>query len=185
MNSVVKSFVSILLSMFAIAPVVSAGDFSESFKNWVLGPQASAAVVKLESVSLDAVSAECIQCHNGRNSSHIAIKSADSPMQFSPSGRQSNHPVGMNYDKYVVSQPASFRSRSALNPNINFANGQVACISCHEQKDREEIVNGHGSYTGLTLVSSAPASKKDMCTSKKTLTVGPKKTDLCMSCHAM
>lgn len=184
MNSVAKSFVSILLCLFATAPV-SAGNFSESFKNWVFGSQANASVVRLETVSLDAVSAECIQCHNGRDSSHIAIKSADSPMQFLSSGRQSNHPVGMNYDKYVASQPASYRSRNVINPNINFANGQVGCITCHEQKDKGDVADSHDSYVGLSVVSSVPASKKDRCTSKKTLTVGPKKTDLCLSCHAM
>ena len=107
-------------------------------------------------------------------------------MQFSVSGLQSNHPVGMNYDKYAVSQPASYRPRTRLNPNIRFANGQVTCISCHEQKDgKEGAVHAVGSRAGLVTASAVSVSKKDMCTSKKTLTVGPKKSDLCMSCHTM
>ncbi len=179
------SLVYILLSILVV-PSVSAGTFSASFNSWLLGPQTSAAVIKAEPDKLDTASAACMQCHSDRGSGHITIKSADSPLQFSASGRQSNHPVGMNYDKYVVSQPASYRPRTRLNPNISFANGQVTCISCHEQKDgKEGAIHATGSNTGLVIASAVSVSKKDMCTSKKTLTVGPKKSDLCMSCHAM
>jgi len=168
------------LLTLCVVPVVSAAGFSEGFKNWLLEPQASELVAKADIVRLDAVSAECMQCHNSKDSGHIILKSANSSMQFAASGRQSNHPVGMNYDEYVVRQPASFRSRAMLNPNISFSNGQVTCVSCHEQKDRKEL-----SYTGLSSAGNVHLSKKEMCTSRKTLTVGPKKSDLCMSCHAM
>lgn len=185
MRNTGKSLIYIMLIMFA-APSVCAGTFSASFQSWLLGPQASSAVIKTEQVRLDAVSAECMQCHNGRDSSHIAIKSADSPMQFSVSGRQSNHPVGMNYDKYAASQPASYRPRSRLSPKISFANGQVACITCHQLKDSNEYESHNaGSFQKVSTASVASVSGKDMCTSRKTLTVGPKKSDLCMSCHAM
>jgi len=185
MKIIGKSLVYIILSILVI-PSVSAGSFSESFKNWVLGPEASASVIQSEPVKLDNASNECMQCHNGRDSSHISIKSADSPMQFSASGHQLNHPVGMNYDQYADSQPASYRPRAMLNPSISFANGDVSCISCHEQKSKEEITKQNiDLHTGFTTASVGVISNKDRCTSKKTLTVGPRASDLCMSCHAM
>jgi len=171
---------------FLMAMGIAPGVFADSFKNWLLGPDAANSVKDTRSakvirtVKLDSVSSECLQCHNGNNSRHVTIKSADSPMRFSASGQQSNHPMGMNYDRYVAKQPASYRSRSVLSPKIVLINGQVGCISCHEQKSREERA-----YNGLTATNAVVISKKQMCTSKKTLTVGPRKSDLCMACHNM
>ncbi len=180
---VIRQSIVCMLLIISVTPTVSAG----SFKDWLLGPQASVQVQKAELVVLDTVSEECMQCHRNRGSSHIVVKSADSPMQFSVSGRQANHPVGMNYDQFVVSQPASYRPRSRLNPNISFANGQVTCLSCHEQKDNERgRLHAGGSNTRLVVMARVVSiSANDMCTAKKTLTVGPNKSDLCVSCHAM
>ena len=179
MKKVCKIYLFFLM-VIVTSPIVSADSFNNRFKNWLLGPEANTPVAISKSVKLDAVSAECMQCHNGRDSRHVVVKSADSPMKFTASGQQSNHPVGMDYDRYVTSQPASFRPRAALNPRIGFINGQVGCISCHEQKSREERA-----YNGLTATNAVAVPKKEMCTSRKNLTVGPKKSDLCMACHTM
>ena len=178
--------VLIVLAVMCISPSIYAGSFNDSFKSWLLGPEANATVIKVNPVSLDSVSSECMQCHNGRESSHITIKNADTPVQFTASGQQSNHPVGMNYDKYVSSQPGSYRPRAMLNPKIRFAIGQVTCISCHELKDKKErAMQGSVALSGEAGASALPVSKKELCTARKTLTVGPRKSDLCMSCHNM
>lgn len=183
MKDFIKAFA--LLAIFVFPPV-SAGSFSDSFKSWVLGSEASASVTKAEPVSLDTVSAEGIQCHNGRDSGHIVVKSADSAMQYTTSGRQSNHPIGMKYDEYAASDPTSYRPRALLDPNVSFVNGRVMCISCHQQKNsRQSAKYGNDSYDGMSPAGFVSVSTNVACTAKKTLTVGPRVSDLCMSCHTV
>ncbi len=172
-----KSFVAVLL-IVCVVPSVSAGNFKE----WLLGSGAKAP----EPVQLDVSSAQCMKCHNSKDSGHITVKHADSPMQFTASGLQTNHPVGMHYGNYALNQPASFRSRATLNPKIMLAGGRVTCISCHEQKEKDvSTANAARTYGNVLAASGGSLSGLDMCTSKKTLTVGPKTSDLCMSCHTM
>jgi hypothetical protein len=180
-----KQAVFVLFTMFLVPPA-SAGSFSESFKNWILEPETSVSVIRDEQISLDVASDECVQCHNGRDSGHIVVKSARSAMQFTASGRQSNHPVGMNYDQFVSDQPSSYSPRSELDPNIFFANGKVVCLSCHLPKGKAKNA-GHraDSDLGLARVSYPSPSIRDSCTARKTLTVGPRTTDLCLSCHTI
>lgn len=185
MKVIFKLFIFVLLNILVLTPAL-AGSFSDSFKSWVLDERANVPMSKAESVNLDTASAECMQCHNGSNSSHIVVKSASSVMQFTVSGRQSNHPIGMRYDEYAASDPNSYRARGLLDPNINFVNGRVMCVSCHEQKNnRESALFGYDSYSTLSTASLVSVSTRAACTVKKKLTVGPKISDLCMSCHTV
>ena len=104
MKVTIQSIVFVLLTISGL-PTGLAGSFSDSFKSWVLDGEASESVAKAETVNLDASSAECMQCHSGGNSGHIVVKSANSAMQFTASGRQSNHPIGMKYDENTSSDP--------------------------------------------------------------------------------
>ena len=163
MKVIFKSFIFVLLNIAIVTPAL-AGSFSGSFKSWVLDEGANVLVTKAESVNLDTASAECMQCHNGRNSSHIVVKSASSAMQFTVSGRQSNHPIGMKYDEFAASDPNSYRPRALLDPNISFVNGRVMCVSCHEQKNnRKKISNGYNSYAGLSTASFVSVSTQPAC----------------------
>jgi len=182
MKVIIKSVIFVLLNIAIVAPA-SAGSFSDSFKSWVLNGEASASVTKAETVNLDASSAECMQCHDGRSSGHIVVKSANSAMQFTASGRQSNHPIGMNYAGYAVSNPASYRSRATLDPNIRLVSGRVACVSCHQAKEYGESAR-HGLDSYLK-VSTVAVSNRGINSTKMKLTVGPRVTDLCMGCHTI
>jgi hypothetical protein len=185
MRVIIKSIIFVLLNIVIVTPVL-AGSFSDGFKSWVLDEGVSVSVAKAEPVRLDAISAECMQCHSGRNSGHIVVKSADSAMQFTASGRQSNHPINMKYDDYATNDPNSYRPRSLLDPNISLVNGKVMCISCHQQKNNKASTQyGFGFNKELSSGSFIPVSTKAACTSKKTLTVGPRMTDLCLACHTI
>lgn len=185
MKVIIKSLVFVLLNIAVLTPV-SAGSFSDSFKSWVLDDDTSE--TKADTVNLDIASADCIQCHNGRDSGHIVVKSAKSAMQFTASGRQSNHPIGMRYDEYASSKPASYRSRNTLNPNIRLVDGLVSCVSCHQQKDRSQGARhgvGIDPYMKVSNTAIGSASVKNIESSKMILTVGPRATDLCMACHTI
>lgn len=187
MKVIIKSVILVLLNIALVTPV-SAGSFSNSFKSWVLDDGSGASAAKTETIRLDLSSAECMGCHNGKDSGHIVVKSANSPMQFTASGRQSNHPIGMRYDDYASSDPTSYRSSATLDPNIRLVGGRVACVSCHQLKDSRANAR-HGisidPYQKVSAVTTGSQSDKKAYSSKMTLTVGPRVTDLCMACHTI
>ncbi|MDH5356663.1 MAG: hypothetical protein OEY09_19645 [Gammaproteobacteria bacterium] len=184
MKLITQSFVFVLLNISVLTPV-SAGSFSDSFKSWVLDDETSAPAAKTETVRLDVSSAECMGCHNGKDSGHIVVKSANSAMQFTSSGRQSNHPIGMRYDDYAANDPASYRSSATLDPNIRLVGGRVACVSCHQLKDRSGNTPHGVSFDPYQKVSTRSLSNNNAAASTMTLTVGPRVTDLCMACHTI
>ena len=180
MKNMTRSLAATLF-FFTLASPLQAAGFPDSFRAWVLGEENRPAP-KSEALVLDQASEGCIQCHNGRDSGHIVVKSAQSPMQFTASGRQSNHPIAMDYDRYVMEQPGSYRPRSQVDPNIRFAGGRVSCISCHLPREGTGgFVPGPDTSPGFLRVSHKTVSVDD-CTSDK-LAVGPRVTDLCLSCH--
>lgn len=120
--------------------------------------------------------AVCMQCHNGSNAEAIIIKHAETAMTFTSHGN-TNHPIGMFYNTYARKSPADYVAAARLDPRIKLENGQVTCVSCHETKQ--------------TLLHKDVASLKkrnvtiNACSSKKTLTTGPSRTRLCLSCHTI
>lgn len=167
----------------------TAGNFSDSFKAWVLGAEAEASIVKPQAVKFDNVTSGCMECHNGEGASHVTAKSASSAMQFMSSGAQVNHPIGMIYGDYVNRMPGQYKSPAMMNKNINFVDGMVACTSCHLPKSQEHAVRAEtisfASFNGNGSAVSNAVSAQGICTSSKNLTVGPKQSDLCMACHNM
>ena len=148
-----------------ISPVASAG----TFRDWLLGSEAQAST-GLEDIQLDSFARGCMECHNGVGASHIAVKDARSPLQISGS-MNVNHPVGMDYDEHANRKPRGYRSSASLDPNIVLVGGRVSCVSCHQLKEDEpqQIVTAQIGHSN--------------CTASSQLTVGPKETDLCLSCH--
>ena len=187
MKVIIQSFVFVLLNI-AVLTSESAGSSSDSFKSWVLDDGSSASAAKAETVRLDVSSAECMGCHNGMDSGHIVVKSANSAMQSTTSGRQSNHPIGMKYDEFASSDPGSYRSSATLDLNIRLVGGRVACVSCHQLKNTRGNAR-HGisidPYLKVSAVTSGSVSNKNTAFSKMTLTVGPRVTDPCMACHTV
>jgi formate-dependent nitrite reductase cytochrome c552 subunit len=191
MKVIVNSlFYLVLLSSLSLP--ANAGGFAESFKNWVLDAdtqivEANTQIVEALAATprLDPVSAGCMSCHGGDHALGIVIKSADAPLQFTSSGHQSNHPVGMNYEKYAAGLPSGFHPRAGLNPGINLVNGQVGCGTCHQQKSRSTPAHGAESAQVMRLAAADSSDPGQRCTSTSALTVGPRTSDLCMACHAM
>lgn len=161
-------FIIISLLVFGTSGV-NASSFNEQFRNFVLDDTETAT----KPVSIDGASQQCMSCHNGSLGSHIQIKDAAKPMQFSSFGTRA-HPVGMQYVNYAAQRPHSFRERTALNPQIQLVDGRVGCLSCHIIKQNEMLV---------AINQSTKAAINNTCISSKTLTVGPRYTDLCLSCH--
>lgn len=165
MRSLKLLVLAITLSAF-ISPVASAG----SFRDWLLGSEAQASTGGIQDIQLDSFARGCMECHNGDAASHITVKSANAPMQIS--GMMNvNHPVGMNYNEHASRKPRGYQSSASLDPNILLVDGRVSCVSCHQLKVDEP-----------QQMASAQIGNSN-CSSSSQLTVGPKETDLCLSCH--
>lgn len=172
----------VMLLNLATAQAVFAGSIGDSFKSWLLGSEAQASMLIDYQPGLDRIAQGCVQCHNGVRARHITVKDADAPLQFSSSGVQVNHPVGMNYDDYVATRAGNYTLRDSLDSNIILVNGKVTCVSCHRLKETEESNNIF--EAGWDENQSAWAVTES-CSSSREFTVGPRETDLCLACHRM
>ena len=166
--------VILIVTCFASNPCLAAGS-SSKFRDWILAEEVQAME---EEASIDDLSEQCMRCHNGSHGKKIANKSAGTPMQFA-GNKSANHPVGMNYRNHAANDPRSYKPLEALDKAIRLVNGKVACISCHmPKKDMQVASTGFIKVGGLSSDGTDP-----FCTVTKQLSVGPRVTDLCLSCH--
>ncbi len=173
----------VILSLnLAAAETVCAGGLRERVKNWLLPPEARAATIEHDRPELDRVASGCVACHNGVRATHIVVKSAEAPLQFSISGAQGNHPVGMPYDYYATTRAREYVPRFSLHSNITLVDGKVTCISCHRLRQA-----GASAEFFEVRVSHAASSaaEPESCTASGELTIGPQDGGLCLACHRM
>ncbi len=163
----VTTALSVLLLMLGCAMPASA-DFADQFRAFIVGNETPV------TQAIDNVAQGCMQCHDGSSASHITLRRSGSPLQIRGS-QTLNHPVGMVYDDSVRKDPQSYRSRTALHPNIKLVNGQVSCVSCHQVKSDSLLA------ANTSPVTSALPSNS--CTATKELTTGHGDKALCMACH--
>jgi len=164
------------------AQAALAGSIGDSLQSWLLGSEAQAAMLKENQPEPDHIAQSCMQCHNGARASHIAIKEASAPLQFSNSGMQVNHPMGMSYDDLAARKAGHYTPRFALDSNIVLVDGKVTCVSCHRLKETEE---SDGFIEARWDVELSAQANTESCSSSRELTVGPNTTDLCLACHSM
>lgn len=74
--------------------------------------------------SIDRVSIQCLECHEGSVASHVDI----STKTGTPIGE--SHPIGMDYLK-AYNKDNTLRSPRSLSPEIKLFEGKVGCTSCH------------------------------------------------------
>jgi len=172
----------ILFLNLATAQAVFAGSIGDSFRNWLLGSEAQASTLEDYQPELDRIAQDCVQCHNGARARHIMVKDASAPLQFSSSGVQVNHPVGMNYDDFVATKAGNYTPRFSLDSNIILVDGKVTCVSCHRLKETE---GSNNSFAARWDESRSARADIESCSSSRELTVGPRATDLCLACHSM
>ena len=169
-----KPFILLVSAIFlgSLAdPATSSSNFGSSFRNWVLSSDATPPARGMEFAQLDAITRGCMECHNGEGgASHIALKSADMPTQIMGS-LSANHPVGMDYNALAYREPYSYQSTASLDPRVLLVDGKVGCVSCHQLR--------MGEFQKLASVQM----NRSRCSASGQLTVGPRETDLCLSCH--
>lgn len=167
-------YAKILLALWLAGciDIAAAAGFAESFRDFIVGPEAQARPAPGN--LLDKVAGECLACHNGSNAKHVNARAAGT-VAPSHGFRTGDHPVGMIYDESVRKDPQGYRPATALHPNIRLVDGRVTCISCHKVKNETVALNE-------TWSSAQPA--KPQCTVTKELTTGHSRNkDLCLACH--
>jgi len=172
----------VMLVCLTTAQAAFADGLGGSFRSWLLGSEAQAATLDNYQPELDGVAQACLQCHNGVNDTHFTVKNANTPIQFSNSGMQVNHPVGMYYDDYAATGSRNYTPRVSLDPSVVLVDGNVTCVSCHRLKDTP----GSDSLAAMRWDENQPTlAGTNSCSASAELTVGPRQTDLCLACHSM
>ncbi len=157
-----------------------AGSFGDKFESWLL--DSNVQVASPGNNKPDVGAEACLQCHNGTGATHIAVKNAAAPMQFSKFGVQTNHPVGMSYDYYALASPSSYTPGNLLDPNITLVAGRVTCVSCHQIKQAKPTAR---SYKVASTDFQSAGVGIEFCSVSSELTVGPRQADLYLACHNM
>ncbi len=92
-------------------------------------------------VEIDALSKNCLSCHDGTYASSVSIKGGIWNHQAEagfPQG-MSNHPIGMDYEDARVREgrKTDLRPISMVDQRIMFFEGKVGCGSCHNPYTEE------------------------------------------------
>lgn len=95
---------------------------------------------------LDAVSVECISCHEGSVGPTASFSIAgEETLSFQ--GRNFSHPIGMDYGE-AASRNRQLRAPDYLSPLVSLYEGKVGCTSCHSPFSREAdmlVISNRGS----------------------------------------
>ena len=85
---------------------------------------------------LDAVSMECLSCHDGVIASDASYKIVGGDaVTYQRAGL--SHPIGMDYRKSAT-QDRELRAVESLSPYIALYDGKVGCASCHNPYSSEQ-----------------------------------------------
>ena len=96
---------------------------------------------------LDAVSAECLACHDGVVAPATSYRVGEEDESVTYSQRKLSHPIGIDYRRAAM-RDRELRSPEALAPYITLFVGKIGCGSCHNVFSREKnllVVNDRGS----------------------------------------
>jgi predicted CXXCH cytochrome family protein len=106
-------------------------------------------------VEIDALSRDCIGCHDDVNAGSVGVVLRNNPESHRSqvNSFSNDHPIGMNYNNYVAFDRGY--KPMPMDTNMIFVNGAVGCLTCHDPLNMEK---GH-------------LAKSD------------KNSELCFSCH--
>jgi hypothetical protein len=159
---------SLALLLGSFVSSVHAATFGESFRNFVLGPEAQAKP-RTGSVAADELASQCLGCHEGRKSMN---RGAGRGPGVGPAA--SSHPIGMHYDQLARRKPQEYRPATSLHPNIKLIDGKMSCVSCHALKS-----DRHDAAAATPVAFNQDAG----CLATKALSMGPRDKELCLGCH--
>jgi len=159
---------------------VQAGDL----RSWLLaGAPAGLARTRFIAArrpTLDGRATSCLACHDGRRATYVAVRGTEGTMLWGASG-SAGHPVGMNYARAAAHKPAEYVPLARLDPAIRLVEGRVTCLSCHKLAESYQPRD-----PDLIKAARSPGpARPSRCTASSKLTVGPRRSDLCLSCHVM
>ncbi|RMF86279.1 MAG: hypothetical protein D6739_03415 [Nitrospirae bacterium] len=165
MQQCVARLTAVLLTL-TLAATAHAGGWQATLATFVFGsPDGEARAAG----GLDPVADRCLSCHDGSAAHGIRVRRAGEPRRVS-GFRTLEHPVGMRYDRYALTDPRHYRSRAALPAAVRFPEGRVSCPSCHAVEER---------------IDGRLVRRPNGCLATGHLTVEPPRGDLCRSCHLM
>lgn len=104
-------------------------------------------------LGVDPLSADCLHCHDGITASEVEPVIRNDPYRtIRRKSRGTDHPVGMEYDRYAAFN-RKFRPLAGDTGAMIFVGGKVGCLTCHDplnEQDKHLAKSDHGSALCFT-----------------------------------